>query len=374
MAAVQKVLIVGGGIAGLSAAIALGRRGIATRVIDLHGQADGAAIAITNRAMFALRELGVLEDSMVCGLVMRGGFVRTYGWPSTSTTVRRGPPVRGDTRPPHGVTIFRPELARILREEAEQRGSKVDVGVTFHRLEQHSDRVDVAFDDGTQDAYDLVIGADGTHSSVRASIHPNIEPVYTGHMSFRWLAKNCPQPQLGYHARGDGSVVVIGRLPERIVYVAVGIDTENRRIEQAEARAIVAGVLERYDVPLFAELRAALDEDQQIIVRPFESLFVPAPWHRGRIALIGDAAHTSTPHLSAGGGMAFEDACVLAHELERAVDVSAALDAFMARRGARTQLVVETGLKLLELRRQNAAADVAVEVRRRAAEMLDAPY
>ena len=257
---------------------------------------------------------------------------------------------------------------------AEQHGAVVELGVRVDALQQRASHVDVAFEDGRRDLFDLVIGADGTQSSVRAWICPEASASYTGHMSFRWLARAGVQPTVGYHSAGPGVVVVIGRLPERVTSVAVGVDMAQRSVDPLEARSIVASALAQVAEPGFAELRAVLDAQQRILVRPFEWIFVPPPWHRGQIVLIGDAAHSAAPHLPAGTGMALEDACVLGQELARRSGLSTALDAFAARRAARTRCVVEAGLKLLELQRALADRQSIAEARRTALELLATPY
>jgi 2-polyprenyl-6-methoxyphenol hydroxylase-like FAD-dependent oxidoreductase len=341
----------------LSSAITLARHGGKVSVVELQRDVEGTSIGIMHRAVDALRELGVLEDCMACGLVFRGR-----------------PLLRGDTRLPQGIMMYRPELVRILREMAEQHGVQVDVGVGVAGLLQRDSQVDVTFEDGRRELFDLVIGADGTQSSVRASIRSDVRPVYTGCMSFRWLARAGVQPTLGYHSAGPGVSVTIGRLPEQVTYVAVGVDMEQRAVDPLEAREIVAHALARVSAPGFAELRAALDTQQQILVRPFEWILVPPPWHRGQIVLIGDAVHTAVPHWPGGAGMALEDGCVLGQELARSSDLSTALASFTRRRAARTQFVVEAGLKLLELQRAHADRQAIADARRTALEVFATPY
>jgi 2-polyprenyl-6-methoxyphenol hydroxylase-like FAD-dependent oxidoreductase len=91
---------------------------------------------------------------------------------------------------------------------------------------------------------------------------------------------------------------------------------------------------------------AALRPD--VDYRSLQALLVPAPWYRGRIVLIGDAAHATTPHIAYGAGMAIEDSVVLAEELSRGGSVEAALEAFVQRRFDRCRLVVETSWQLSE--------------------------
>lgn len=88
--------------------------------------------------------------------------------------------------------------------------------------------------------------------------------------------------------------------------------------------------------------------------RPLEALRLPAPWHVGRVLLIGDAAHPTTPYLSSGAGIAVEDAIVLAEELASAGSVPEALESFQLRREARCRLVVESSIRIGELEQEGA--------------------
>jgi 2-polyprenyl-6-methoxyphenol hydroxylase-like FAD-dependent oxidoreductase len=91
---------------------------------------------------------------------------------------------------------------------------------------------------------------------------------------------------------------------------------------------------------------AHVTDPRRIDYRPMNSFLLPSPWYRGRVLVIGDAAHTTTPHLATGAGIAIEDAVVLAELLSAQVSIPEALEHFMARRLARCQLVVETAVKL----------------------------
>jgi len=113
---------------------------------------------------------------------------------------------------------------------------------------------------------------------------------------------------------------------------------------------------------MVAKVRAGLNEKSDIVFRPLEAFYLPAPWYRGRVLLIGDAAHPTTPQLASGAGMAVEDALVLAEELTHAGNVRQALAAFMARREERCRLVVESSVAIgrLEQARAPVAQQTAV--------------
>ena len=115
----------------------------------------------------------------------------------------------------------------------------------------------------------------------------------------------------------------------------------------AGRRALIDAKLAGFEVPYVATLRANLPADEQIYFGPFSRLLLPAPWNRGRIVLIGDAAHPMPPHASSGAAMAIEDAWVLAESLGAAhtgTDWQQAVDTFMARRFARVRCVFDTSV------------------------------
>jgi 2-polyprenyl-6-methoxyphenol hydroxylase-like FAD-dependent oxidoreductase len=107
-----------------------------------------------------------------------------------------------------------------------------------------------------------------------------------------------------------------------------------------------------------AELRDGISAKSSIVARPFESAIQPRPWNVGRVVLIGDAAHATTPHLASGAGMAVEDAIVLADEITRhGDDVPVALAAFTERRFERCRLIVESSVSIGERQLAHARAD-----------------
>ena len=95
-----------------------------------------------------------------------------------------------------------------------------------------------------------------------------------------------------------------------------------------------------------AEVREQITEDDEVVVRPVDTIVVPPPWHRGRVVLIGDAAHATSPHVGQGAAQAVEDGIVLAEELGGDQPLEAALDAFMDRRYERCKMVVEGSAQL----------------------------
>jgi 2-polyprenyl-6-methoxyphenol hydroxylase-like FAD-dependent oxidoreductase len=146
------------------------------------------------------------------------------------------------------------------------------------------------------------------------------------------------------------------------------------QVTQPEAVRLLREVLDRFTAPHLVDLRQRLTADQDVRVKPYEWLLVEPPWHRGRITVIGDAAHATTAHLTSIGGMAIEDGVVLAEELTGADSVEAALESFQRRRIDRVRMVVDTSEQLLRMQLEDAdQRDIAL-VRNKALTMLAGPY
>ena len=128
------------------------------------------------------------------------------------------------------------------------------------------------------------------------------------------------------------------------------------RPEPEQLPALLREQLTEYQ-GLVADAREHIVDPQQINYRPIESFLLPAPWYKGRVLLIGDAAHASTPHLASGAGMAIEDAVVLSEMLASEAPITQILEGFMSRRYERCRMVVENSLQLVEWEKNPTAPD-----------------
>jgi 2-polyprenyl-6-methoxyphenol hydroxylase-like FAD-dependent oxidoreductase len=144
--------------------------------------------------------------------------------------------------------------------------------------------------------------------------------------------------------------------PEKVYVFMLETDRQRTRIEEHDQPHKVRALLSGFGGNI-AAIREHVGLDSSIIHRPLETLFLPRPWHRGRVVLIGDAVHATTPHLASGAGTAVEDALVLAEELARfGADVEAALTAYTGRRFERCRFVVETSLAIGEVQMAEGAS------------------
>ena len=333
MACVGNVLVVGGGVAGLTAAAAIAQRGMACELVEVAGEPIGAAIMIYGRALDALESIGVRK---ACA---------AEGTPDPLRGLRQiGPGMPA-------IGLYRPVLSRILRERAEAMGARLRMGIGVKDLCEVGDQVEARFSDGSVRRYDLVVGSDGIRSTVRPLIFgDDVQPTYTGQCNVRWMTPGAPIPNLGTTYFAPWGKLLTYPLPQNLIYaITVFARDTPTHVDQDTARGVVREQLDAFAESEIRALRDRITNDTAMIYRPFEWLMVPGRWHRGRVVLIGDAAHATTAHMSSGGGMAIEDGVVLGEELASATSLPKALDAFMRRRLERVRLVVETSVAMSKM-------------------------
>lgn len=341
----MKVLVVGGGIGGLSTTLALRRRDVAVDVVERDPEwgVYGVGIIQPGNALRALHSLGLAEACVAAGHPIRGD--RTWlGDGRTVIAAHEWPALVADLPPGNGLT--RPKLHEILTSRTLASGADVRTGVSFTEIAEagNGDGVEVAFTDGERRRYDLVVGADGLYSQVRAHrFDAALRPRQTGQMCWRY---NLPRVDgleeiwifLGPH--GSAGFVPLGDDLMYLLTIETPMAEQGEAIERDGAAAVYRRRLAPFGGPV-AEVREQIVDDDAVVLRPIENIIVPAPWHRGRVVLIGDAAHGATPHCGQGAAQAIEDGIVLAEELDRAASVPAALEAFTARRYERCRTIVE---------------------------------
>ncbi|HSV44169.1 MAG TPA: FAD-dependent oxidoreductase [Ramlibacter sp.] len=334
----------------MAAAIALRRGGHAVDLVEIDAgwRSYGAGISLGGATLRAFGELGVLDAFLREGHAGDGVDIFTpqgHKLATLPTPRIAGPEVPG------GAGILRPVLARILAEATRAAGATVHLGCSFSTIAQHADGVEVAFTDGRRARYDLVVGADGLYSKVRETLFPDApQPRYSGQAV--WRAVLPRPPEVGNAMMWVGPKIKTGVNPvsHEQMYLFVTEDrATHAHVDPADFVPQLRALLAPFSAPLMQQAREQLGEGAQIVFRPLESLLLPRPWFSGRVVLIGDAVHATTPHLASGACIGVEDALVLAQELGRAPSVAAALVAFQDRRWERCRMVVENSARLGEI-------------------------
>lgn len=355
MACIAKALIVGGGIAGLSSAIALSREGVQCDVVELSGKTDGASMALSGRAAEALYDLGVYDQNCERGRVFGIDSTAASLFSADGTLIRPSPKRPQWPGAKDGVAVYRPAFADILGNTANSLCT-LRKGLTISAIEDRENDTLVTFSNGETGTYDLVIGADGISSLTRKLVFPEIgEPHYSGQISIRWMAPGPAVDNEGWYQSEAGRLGFYYLPHQDLVYIPSVLDLPQRkRLSDEEVREMFVGLLDSMTAPAIQELRARLTPDSVLIGRPFDWILVPDQWYRGRTLLIGDAAHATTAHMGMGAGMALEDSVVLGQCIATAATLPEALATFMKRRYERVKLVVETSVKLSKLEQENA--------------------
>jgi len=329
----RRILVAGGGIAGLSAAAALHRAGLPVELVERRPAwpAEGAAITMHANGVRVLDDLGLgAALRRVSAVLPTWTFCDDRGEPLCTTDLAG---FWGDVGPCLGVSRVR--LQQVLVAGAAPVPHRL--GVAVAGIDQDGTGVRARFDDGSTAEYDLVVAADGIRSTVRALTVGTPVPAGAGTMTWRTLAPIRPAGVGSLTMlMGDGCFVGLVPVGDGQTYGFAGMRSD--RLDDP-----VPGRLTRlrhrfghFGGPV-PEFLAAVRCDEDVHSGPVEWLELDR-WHTGRVVLVGDAAHAAPPHMGEGGSMALEDAVVLAESLA-AGPVDAALEEFEKRRRPRVEWV-----------------------------------
>ena len=339
-----RVALVGAGLGGLTAAVALNRHGFEVHIFEQAGKLRelGAGIGLSPNPLKVLRALGLEEEMKRYGTAIEAITMRNW---STGEELFRQP-LKGVNEGRFGLTnmqAHRGDLLNILA--AAVAASQIHLGSRCVDVAS-SDRVaSLTLSDGTQEQFDLVVGCDGIGSRVRAALHGPESPRFTGNMCWRALVatQNLPPAHLPrdttfwvgpgghiatYYIR-HGALVNVVAVRETAIWLEESWSVEG---DVAELRAAFPDV---HDT-----LRVLLGQAEQCFKWGLFDRDPLPTWTKQRVTLLGDAAHPMLPFLGQGVAMAIEDAYVLARELARSPhDVDSALRAYEAERVPRTAQV-----------------------------------
>lgn len=339
----MHVVIVGAGIAGTCAALALHKAGFKVSVHEAHPQTGddiGAFLTLADNGMLALGQVGAAETVSVAGFALTRMRVT-----DEEETELLEVPLGGHEDPlTRYRCLRRAELCAALRSEVLRRGIPVVHGKQLISVTDEAGRVTARFRDGSSVTADLLIGADGLNSTARTLIAPTAGPKrYAGQRVHYGYSDRATPPNrpgriemvrgstaaFGYAVSPRGRTYWFARVPGPELSAKETATTTT----SARLRDELLAVLEPDTTPT-AEIVAATD---RILVTNAHDLPEGSPWRSGRTLLVGDAAHAASPATGQGASMALEDAVVLAKALRDTGSLDVALDTYERLRRPRVE-------------------------------------
>jgi 2-polyprenyl-6-methoxyphenol hydroxylase-like FAD-dependent oxidoreductase len=350
----MDALIIGAGVAGPVAAMALQKAGIDARVVEAHPLDSGEVgsyFTISPNGLDALAAVDALHVARAEGFAHRRNVLRGSSG-HVLADIPLGEPLADGTP---ALTMKRPRLARRLADEATRRGIVIERGRRLRTAARVDDRVVATFEDGSTVTADLLIGADGVHSVVRRLIDPNApDGRYVGLTNFGGVtsAGAVPTPDLepetwdftfgrraffGAQQVPNGDVVWFVNAPRETIS-----REERSATPDAQWQSWLVSLFDEDPGPAAALIRAGrleLSGDST-----YDLGHVPT-WHRDRMIIIGDAAHAPAPSSGQGASMALEDAVILAMALRDAPSIEAGFDVYERARRERVERIVAQGAR-----------------------------
>jgi 2-polyprenyl-6-methoxyphenol hydroxylase-like FAD-dependent oxidoreductase len=344
---VSSALVIGGGITGSVLALALAKRGVSVDLAELSSvwRGVGHGITVQGNALAALAKVGVLDEVLSRGVPFNQLRMRQ----ADGTLIAEVPtPRTGGPELPATLGALRSDLQDVLCERVYAAGVTVRLGLTVRGLAQDAHRAYAEFSDGSTGRYDLVVGADGIRSTVRAMLGITTTPQPTGMSIWRVVADR--------PAEMDCAEVYYGGPRYKAGYAPISADKCYAYILDTDGALRDFGDRPAWELMYersagyggtWGKIRETIGPESNVSHTRIEWLLVPDPWFRGRIIVIGDAAHACPPLIAQGAAMCAEDAVVLAELVTGDHPLETALPAFMGRRLDRVELVVRNSMRLV---------------------------
>ncbi|MFD1736860.1 FAD-dependent monooxygenase [Bacillus salitolerans] len=334
----NRILIIGAGISGLACALMFEKIGYTPVIFEKSDclRHDGGGLTLWNNATDALQAMGLLEEIYESSKIICESSLTT----SSGKILAKIPLDELATKyGTYTVGILRSNLHHILASKLNQ--TEIKTGYNLVNLKETNEEVIAHFENGHEEAGELLVGADGIYSAVRNKLFPNHDLRFSGYEAWRGISSYTNQyTKSGFTFESWGNGKRFGFIPmsDSLVYWFATRNTlENLKESQISKEQLIYSFREFVQpVPAVIEVTKGKDITRKLIYdfKPLQN------WSKGRVVLIGDAAHATTPNLGQGACMALEDSVVLAQCLEQGKNPFDAVKAFEENRKDRAKLIV----------------------------------
>ena len=341
----RKIAIAGGGIGGLTLAITLQQRGYTVTVYENAEQFRpmGAGLGLAANAIKAFTEIGIGSDVLTAGRVIKRFLIKDQGGRIISETDSQQVSSR------YGLvdnfTIHRADLHQVLLRHLPP--GTVQYGKKCIDFAQDDEGVSISFEDGSSVQADYLIACDGIHSMIRKKLVPESTIRYAGYTCWRAVIHDLPEHFVEETSEtwGKGKRFGIVPLSENRLYwfACLNANANDPVIRSFNVKDLLREFGE-FHSPVPEILKQTKDE--QLIWNNILDIKPLKQFAFGRVALMGDAAHATTPNLGQGACMAIEDALVLANCLDSSPDVQRAFKMYEAKRLKRTKQIINDSRRL----------------------------
>ena len=332
----MRILVVGGGIAGLTLTGLLQQRGFKPTLVEQIAEYGtiGYVIVLWPSGSRILKGLGVYRSLLDVGLQFttynvsdeRGQMLHSYS--VQNVTEKYGPM----------LSTYRPDLINVIKEAVDL--DSIRMSTTVDKIDQTNDEVYVTFSDGTEETYDLVVGCDGVRSKTRDLVFGDVPLSYSGMTGWSfWVKPNIAKTLQIAEYWGTGKFFGIWPTKGRLS-VFTSIRDNAQKPDPVESR--IDRIRENFKNfgGLVPEILESLNDPNEIFHGHYNDLRMKK-WHKGRVVLVGDAAHAILPTAGGGVSMAMESAAVLVDELCRADSkyIEQAFESYITRRRSRVDKI-----------------------------------
>lgn len=335
--------IIGGGIAGLTTAIALKQKGIDSIIYEAVPEikAVGAGLVLAANAMKALRKIGIAEDVINAGTLLPSFTI----YDSQGRVINKtNSTILGEKYGLDNLTIHRSALHKVLLNKIDH--DCIYTGKKLIDAVQGADDIKLYFEDGSIQSARYLVAADGIHSAVRKKIMPKAVLRYAGYTCWRAVI-DASSFNLNETSETWGTARRFGLVPMKnnqlYWFACMNAPVQNSRMKHFTKEDLLEQ-FSNFHYPIPQVIKATRNE--QLIWNDIIDLKPVSQYAFDKILLIGDAAHATTPNLGQGACQAIEDAVILADELLQHVDVTQAFRSFERRRIKRTREIVNASWKI----------------------------